>query len=184
MASEAASRGRVVAATALSITVATLLLVVAVLPAEYGIDLTGAGRLLGLTALSEEGPQVITPQAIGFKRDHVEFVLKRYESIEYKYRIDAGASMLYSWTTTRPISSDFHSEPDGGPEGYAESFDQQDSDGQHGTYTAPFSGIHGWYWENDGLGDVTIQLRTAGFYSEPRTYFDGAVFPQELVEEP
>ena len=31
---------------------------------------------------------------------------------------------------------------------------------------APFSGIHGWYWENLGSGYVTIRLTTAGFYSE------------------
>ena len=36
----------------------------------------------------------------------------------------------------------------------------------HGSFTAPFSGIHGWYWENFGTTPVTIQLMSAGFYSQ------------------
>jgi len=39
--------------TVLAIAGAALLLVLVILPAEYGIDPTGAGRMLGLTALNE-----------------------------------------------------------------------------------------------------------------------------------
>ncbi|HWW73236.1 MAG TPA: hypothetical protein VN089_25100, partial [Duganella sp.] len=39
-------------ATAVAIGAAALILAVAVLPAEYGIDPLGAGRLLGLTELN------------------------------------------------------------------------------------------------------------------------------------
>ncbi len=39
--------------------VAVLLLVTVVLPAQYGIDPTGAGRLMGLTALSSSGTRTI-----------------------------------------------------------------------------------------------------------------------------
>ena len=34
-----------------------------------------------------------------------------------------------------------------------------------GTLTAPFSGIHGWYWENPGNAEVTVTLSAAGFYN-------------------
>ena len=34
-----------------------------------------------------------------------------------------------------------------------------------GTLTAPFSGIHGWYWENQTDGEVTVTLSAAGFYN-------------------
>ena len=40
-------------ATAIAAGVAALLLAVVVLPAEYGVDVTGAGRLLGLTQMGE-----------------------------------------------------------------------------------------------------------------------------------
>ena len=33
-----------------------------------------------------------------------------------------------------------------------------------GTVTAPFSGIHGWYWENPGTQTTTVTLSAAGCY--------------------
>ena len=42
-----------------AVVVAALLLVTVVLPAQYGIDPTGAGRLMGLTALSSSGTRTI-----------------------------------------------------------------------------------------------------------------------------
>ena len=34
-----------------------------------------------------------------------------------------------------------------------------------GTLTAPFTGIHGWYWENSQDREVTVKLTAAGFFS-------------------
>src|SRR6185503_18083296 len=45
-------KSRILIATALAAIVAAIILVVAVLPAEYGIDPLGTGKALGLTALS------------------------------------------------------------------------------------------------------------------------------------
>ena len=56
--------------------------------------------------------------------------------------------MLFSWQATGALDYNLHSAPDGAPPGYAESFDAQVNDRAHGSYTAPFTGIHGWYWEN------------------------------------
>lgn len=50
--SQPPSGKRIARSVAVAIVVAAVLLVVAVLPAEYGIDLTGLGRALGLTDLS------------------------------------------------------------------------------------------------------------------------------------
>ena len=73
--------------------------------------------------------------------------------------------MVFSWDATGDVSYNFHSAPDGAPPGYSESFDARESSHEgHGTYTAPFSGIHGWYWENLGADEVTLRLTTAGFY--------------------
>jgi hypothetical protein len=90
--------------------------------------------------------------------------------------------MLFSWEATRIVSYDFHSEPEGGPKGYAESFDKRDSDRASGTYTAPFNGIHGWYWENGGGATVTIRLTTAGFYTEALEFFTGRTFQHQLQD--
>jgi hypothetical protein len=159
------SRRSILTATLVALLAAALILVTAVLPAEYGIDLLGTGRLLGLTTLSEGTTGAISPQAAEYKVDTAEFVLGAYEFLEYKYRIEQGGAMVFSWEASRPVIYDFHSEPDGAPEGYAESFDKAETAQAHGTYTAPFSGIHGWFWENPGADAVTIRLTSAGFYT-------------------
>lgn len=51
--SEPASSRQLLRSTLLALAVAALLLVTIVLPAEYGIDPTRAGRVLGLTRMGE-----------------------------------------------------------------------------------------------------------------------------------
>jgi len=80
------------------------------------------------------------------------------------------------------VSYNFHGAPDGAPPGYAESFDAQESAQANGTYTAPFSGIHGWYWENTGTEEVTITLTTAGFYSTAHEARDRVSGYHELTD--
>jgi hypothetical protein len=51
-------------ATAFATLLATLILISAVLPAEYGIDPTGIGKMMGLTALSAQTKETSQPLAI------------------------------------------------------------------------------------------------------------------------
>jgi len=176
------SLGKLLAATGIALLVAAAILVTIVLPAEYGVDPLGIGRKLGLTAMSDvqkgldafqatratgaSGAPTIAPQERPYQHETVEFKLGPRDSIEYKYRLDKGEALLYSWKATGPVNYELHAEPDGAPRGYAESFDKKDSkDGASGTLTAPFSGIHGWFWENQSDKDVTVTLSAAGFYN-------------------
>ena len=52
----APSARKLIVGSAAVVAIAAVALVVFILPAEYGIDPTGAGRALGLTKLSEPGP--------------------------------------------------------------------------------------------------------------------------------
>ena len=160
---EAASAGKILVATGAAVVVAVVILLAAVLPAEYGLDPFGTGETLGLLALAQVQPIAAEPGE--YRLDAAELVVRPTEWVEYTYRLEEGGSMLFSWQATGELSYNFHSAPDGAPAGYAESFDAQESDQAHGTYTAPFPGIHGWYWENHGTDNVTISLTTAGFYS-------------------
>ena len=36
--------------------------------------------------------------------------------------------------------------------------------------TAPYDGIHGWYWENKTDRDITVKLSAAGFFAEGRLF--------------
>jgi hypothetical protein len=172
--------------TVVAVVVAGVILITLVLPAEYAIDPLGTGRRLGLTEIASPKPAVVevvkpaggpmVPTQKGpigeypaeFKLDVAEIVLEPYEYVEYKYGLEKGATMLYSWQASAGVKHDFHGErgvdvTDNGPE--EESFDKQDRQQSAGSYTAPFSGIHGWYWENPGGETIRIRLTTSGFYT-------------------
>jgi hypothetical protein len=174
-----ASKPRILAATAAALMVAVALLVVAVLPAEYGIDPLGTGRMLGLTALAGVGDTPApAPAAPGsaptsFKEDVYKVELRPFEGVEYKYRLEAGGSLVYSWEASAPVKFEFHGDPDGAPAKYFESYGKGQGAGTRGGFTAEKPGIHGWFWENPGATRVTIILRTAGFYSKSIELRDG-----------
>ncbi|MDA1183494.1 MAG: hypothetical protein O2930_02470 [Acidobacteria bacterium] len=178
-------RSRIAVAAAAALLVAGLVLVMFVLPAEYGVDPLGTGARVGLVELGVVGQQVaaleaaaqetgtgagqaaiIVPQERGYQEETVEFIVAAGEGMEYKYRLDQGEALLYSWTATGPVNYELHAEPDGAPQGYAQSYELRNGMSQaSGTLTAPFSGIHGWFWENLSDEPITVTLTAAGFYN-------------------
>jgi len=175
------ARERIAVAAGAALLAAGLILVMFILPAEYGVDPLGTGARFGLVELGVTGQQVqalseasgaaadkattIASQDREFKEETVEFKIVPREGMEYKYRLDKGEALLYSWKATGRVSYEFHAEPDGAPRGYAETYEKGQGSETSGTLTAPFPGIHGWYWENPGDGEVTVTLKAAGFYN-------------------
>ena len=89
-----------------------------------------------------------------------------HEFVEYKYRLDTGQSLLYSWNATGAVNLEFHAEPDGAPKGYAQTYEKRSGvTSASGTLVAPFAGIHGWFWENTTDAPITVTLSSAGFYT-------------------
>ena len=184
------ARDRIALAAGAALLAAGLLLVIAVLPAEYGVDPLGIGRQLGLTAMSDVqkgldafqatradsiGAPTIAPQERAYQHETVAFKIAPRDSVEYKYRLDKGEALLYAWKATGPVNYELHAEPDGAPRGYAESYEKRDArSAASGTLTAPFPGIHGWYWENRGDNEVTVTLSAAGFYNMSHEFRKGA----------
>jgi hypothetical protein len=197
------SKIKLLKATVLAMAIAIALLFVAVLPAEYGIDPTGIGAALGLTGLAAAGaeaapagtataagPVMQAPtitgsfiaQPQGYKIDSREIKLESGQGVEIKYHMEQGAGMVYSWTATPKelLFYEFHAEPDvkpaGAGEDYYESYEKDDQVGKSqssGTFIAPNTGIHGWFWENQTGVPVTVKLVTAGFYDYIMDYTGG-----------
>ena len=185
-------------ASAASLGVAMVVLVVAVLPAEYGLDPTGLGRALGFAALSQpaaievvapppgaelapvqQGPYGLYPR--GYQVDSRVFVLGPYEYVEYKYHLAEHATMLFEWVADGDVVHDFHGVPDGAPSSAEQSYDKQARRRADGTFTAPFTGIHGWYWENPGGETVRVRVTTSGFYTSAREFrFDGTRIARDV----
>ncbi len=188
-------RQRIALAAAAALLVAGLILVTIVLPAEYGVDPLGTGARLGLVELGLTGQRVaeleaaatgdaaggaagqpiIAPQERGFNQETIEFRLAPREGMEYKYRLDKGEALLYSWRATAPVNYELHAEPDGAPRGYAQSYEKKNATSQaSGTLTAPFSGIHGWFWENTTDQPITVTLTASGFFNLSHEFRTGA----------
>ena len=109
-----------------------------------------------------------------YNTERTTFTLGPSQGFEYKYRIEQGRGMVYAWSATGKVKSEFHGEADGS-RGTAATYDKREGDFASGSFTAPASGIHGWYWENLGEAEITITLTSAGFYSagdEMRPRFD------------
>jgi hypothetical protein len=160
-----------------------IILFTLVLPAEFDFDPLGTGQALGIFGLSSTGEaQTAVKEQAAFHSDSIEYILQPYESVEYKYRMNSESTLVYTWTATGAVSFDFHGEPHDGPTGFAETYSIGKGNNESGSFTAPFTGIHGWYWENRGTDSVTVSLRTSGFYSATLEFRDGFVNETSLVE--
>ena len=166
-----APRPRAIAVTVLvSLVTAGLALLLFVLPAEFAIDPTGLGDAIGITGMSGYSVNALAQESEEYVADHVEFILGPFESVEYKYTLRAGQAMIYSWRADQEVVFDFHSEQTGASAQDAVSFATGRTNSAHGTYVAPFDGIHGWFWENRQQHDVTVHLRAHGFYAQSTTF--------------
>ena len=66
---------------------------------------------------------------------------------------------------TQTLTTSFTRSPTARRVAMRRAFEKKDGkEAASGTLTAPFSGIHGWYWDNPGDTEVTVTLSAAGFY--------------------
>lgn len=188
----ASSARSIAKAAAAAFVVAMLVLVTAVLPAEYGVDPLGTGAATGLISLSQATPPPIVasesgpvrPQPADYKRDTRQFTLEPYGGyVEYKYALATGAALLYTWTATGEVNFDFHTEPAGRPPSASESFERGTALEGRGSYVAPYDGIHGWFWENAGDNPVTVTITTTGFYTGAKEFRDDGTSAEHAVQD-
>ncbi|MCX7088194.1 MAG: hypothetical protein NTV00_09100 [Methylococcales bacterium] len=158
-------------ASAVATLLASIILVTAVLPAEYGIDPTGVGKKLGLTTLSGSAEDIIDPTIMSCKEqlaqwtDVTTIIVPAHSGLEYKFLLAKDATFDYAWTTDgAKLYFDFHGEPTGDKTGYFKSFTVNTDNQSTGVLTASFAGAHGWYWENKTPSPITVLLNTKGVY--------------------
>ncbi|MES2933566.1 MAG: hypothetical protein V4805_08775 [Pseudomonadota bacterium] len=184
-----ASKSDLMRGIGIAAVLASIILMVAVLPAEYGIDPTGIGQALGLKNLSgSPAPAVNTgkimpvadaapastgtiasKQTVPYRTDTREVVLQAGQGLEVKTLLAKGATLIYSWKTSdgAKIDHDFHGEPVNAQNNEFESYIEDKGISQsQGSVIAPFTGTHGWYWYNPSKSAVTVMLQASGFYTE------------------
>lgn len=101
---------------------------------------------------------------VRYREDTTTVTIPAEGSIEYKLFVQEGDAFEYEWSAGVILFFDFHGERDGDTSGDFESHKAGTSGRDEGSLTAPFTGTHGWYWENQGDEDVTVELSTQGVY--------------------
>lgn len=182
-------------ATGVAIAVAALVLVTAVLPAEYGIDPTGIGATLGLKSMSA-GTAVTAPEAkpvaeapepttqveaspasplptvwkspTPYRTDELSLQLRPNEGAEIKAQMRKGERFVFTWVADGgAVNFDMHGErPDAKQDDFTSYWKGRSENSGHGAFEAPFDGTHGWYWRNRGQQPVTVRVKTSGFYDK------------------
>jgi hypothetical protein len=149
--------------------IAAVVFVCFILPAEYNIDPTHIGHRLGLTALaSHDDALTETGIAVATERGQevIEVIVPAGKGIEYKFQMGRYDKMTYEWLTDdEPLYFDLHGEPEGDTTGYFESYAIATLAEMKGSFTAPFEGSHGWYWKNESVKPIAIQLIIKGQYT-------------------
>lgn len=172
------SRRRLLLGAATAIGLGGAIIVLFVLPAEYGIDPTGVGKMTGLVKMAEPAKNIYLEKGLRRKgvftvsdarpapepgvQDHWEYEIGPYQGIELKYVIAEGKPVSFFWSATGPLDYDMHAHPFKGGTDFTESYSIEKADHLGGRYVAPFTGIHGWYWQNRGLQTVRLTIDASG----------------------
>lgn len=182
------SKASLIKATVGAALLAGALLVTTVLPAEYGIDPTGLGKAMGLTALNRSAePASATPvvsSAIAAAaapdsspvRKHDEAYQTRTFSLqlapdqgtELKAIMEQGERFIFNWEVEGGVVNfDMHGEPVNAAEDEFTSYwVARNAPSASGSFTAPFKGTHGWYWRNRADNPVTVHISMSGFFRD------------------
>jgi len=174
--------------TLLALAAAIAILLTIVLPAEYAIDPTGMGRLLGLSKMGEIKVQLAAEAEADAKRDATRAVavtstraqrsqpvssaweetrvlIAPASGVEVKLLMKAGEHAEFRWQTQGvPVNFDLHAH---GDNGQTISYQKGRAVASHeGIIEADFNGEHGWFWRNLSDGEVEVILHTRGQYAD------------------
>lgn len=173
---------------------AILILVTVILPAEYGIDPTGAGSLMGLTEMGEI-KQELSNEA---KRDHSSYVPNEEQpgifdrllttiigsayaqgketwTDEVRFELKPGDTHELKLTMKKGDVADYKMVVAGGRVNFdlhahsgkkSITYEKgRGSAGSEGKLVAAFDGNHGWFWRNRDKKPLTVTVKLRGAYS-------------------
>lgn len=177
-------RSRVLKATLAPATLAALILTFLFWPAERALTLDAEPGAKASGGERAEGPEIgdefamITEGNVrdaepGVHKSHdrsfgsevVEVPLASLEEVEVKAHMEAGDTIIYSWTSSQPVYVDMHGEPYTYPDDPVARYSEVDGiSTAHGQLTSPFPGMHGWFWLNTREEPINIRLEVTGYY--------------------
>jgi hypothetical protein len=178
---------QLIKSTLIAFGIASVLLVTAILPAEYGYDPTGVGELLGLKKMGDIKTSLIMEQMndsqsidndnpaknsnalveenIDGKQDVSEVIIEPGDAIELKLEMKKGSIAQYDWTTLNgSLNFNLHGDGYKGTHKSTTYKKGRMTSSDSGELVAEFDGYHGWFWRNRNKVAVTLILKTTGDY--------------------
>lgn len=182
------SSAQLLKSTIIAIIMIVILFVMVILPAEYGTDPTGVGKILGLKemgdikmslleesqneSLQESEPFSIDTDSVEAEKisdtineDVVEITIEPGKAIEIKLEMKIGDIVQYEWRTIKGgLNYNLHGD---GYKGSKKSINYKKGrmvPSDSGELKAEFDGYHGWFWRNREKFSVTVILQTSGDY--------------------
>ena len=188
------SKDKLIRNTGVAALVAITLLLTIILPAEFDIDPTGVGSVLGISGLShqavvegvnsETGENALaaaSPLHIHhqppLKFVDVDLVLEPYGQGEFKLKMQANAELSYLWHSgTDLVYADLHGHTlvmgdEGEEEIVVRYLETQEGTGESGQFHTPFGGDHGWYFLNLETRPINIRVQISGNF-DSHEYID------------
>lgn len=192
---ELPSMGKLIRSTILAIFVAAIILITIVLPAEYGIDPTGIGNLIGLVKMGEikvslaqeaaadraidkvqepndveqsepDPEEILAKETVGIQSDELTISLIPNEGKEIKLTMKKGDKVNYMWWTNGGRANfDAHADSKALEISY-HNYEKGSLEKSDGVLEAAFNGNHGWFWRNRTSETMTVTLQVSGNYSE------------------
>ncbi|MBL7013436.1 MAG: transmembrane anchor protein [Candidatus Marinimicrobia bacterium] len=174
---------QLIKSTIIAMVVAGVLLLLVILPAEYGVDPTGIGKVMGLKKMGEikvsleketlTEPEVlidipidteeVTSPTVEENKDILKVQIPPGEAIEIKLEMKKGSVAKYKWSTNNgAINYNLHGD---GYKGMHISTTYKKGrmvSSDRGELIAEFDGYHGWFWRNRNDVAVTVKLEAAG----------------------
>jgi hypothetical protein len=108
--------------------------------------------------------QAVARESTAQKSESMTVTIPGRDGVEIKAPMKAGDAMVFHWTATGDLSVDMHGQRlDAEKDVYTSYWIEPVQREGAGTLTAPFDGIHGWFWLNRGTGPVTVTVEVVGF---------------------
>lgn len=191
-ADELPSTARLIKSTIMAAVAALAILITIVLPAEYGVDLTRIGNVLGLTEMGEIKAQLAKEaaqdhqleQKSNGKSSFVNELLNGFISSAHaqsnkenwtetlSFTLSPGEGTEIKLVMKKNAQAQFVWTVEGGKvnfdlhgDGIGKSISYEKGrgvEGDEGTINAAFAGNHGWFWRSRNREDVTVTLNVKG----------------------
>ncbi len=189
------SSAQLLKSTVIAAVSAVVILFTVVLPAEYGIDPTGVGRVIGLTEMGEIKSELAEEAEMDRQKVQAEgdqsSLLNDFFGLfvgaanaqtaevwrdEITFTLASGDSAEWKLVMTKGQIAQYRVVVEGGlvnfdlhghGSGQSVTYEKgRGSSGSEGAILADFDGEHGWFWRNRDSAPVTVTVQVRGEYSE------------------